>query len=260
MDTDLRGCVYLLRDGTGFFVSDLSHDPTIKLTRNRMGWSSETAHEVNLAFAEYAGTCKEPVLDLGAGFGVATIAALRAGAVMVVANDLDHEALQSIDARIPVSMRDRFQARPGRFPAELEFAGESLGAIHASNVLHFLDPTDFETGIAKMFDWLVPNGTIFVMVNSTFIENFKDFIPHFLQRKGDGEKWPGWVENLTEHTSHPTLQYLPPSLHLFDAEILSRAFTAGGFTIDVVKEFRRSGLPESLWYDGRENVVLIGRK
>jgi hypothetical protein len=111
-----------------------------------------------------------------------------------------------------------------------------------------------------MFDWLVPKGKIFVMVNSTFIENFKDFIPHFFQRKKDGSRWPGWVEDLRAYSSHPTLQYLPTSFHLFDAELLSQAFSARGFTIEVAKEFRRSGLPDILRYDGRENVMLIAHR
>jgi hypothetical protein len=65
---------------------------------------------------------------------------------------------------------------------------------------------------------------------------------------------------LSAYSAHPTLQFIPNRLHLFDAEVLARAFSSVGFTIELAKEFRRSYLPESLWNDGRENVILIGRK
>jgi len=234
-------------------------NPNAHLTVNRMGWSSEEPHEINLAFADFASTCDDPVLDLGAGFGAATFAALRGGA-RVIANDLEPGHLEALGARVPLLMRDRLQLRLGRFPSDLTFSRESLGAIHASNVLHFLTLTELETGIGLIADWLVPGGKVFVMVNSPYIQNFANVIPYFEQRKNDGVRWPGWIEDLTRYSSHPTLQYLPASLHFFDADVLSRAFETSGFIIEVAKEYSRSGLPEILKYDGRENVMLIAHK
>jgi hypothetical protein len=54
-------------------MSVFGANPTVLPTINKMGWSSEFPHEINLAFAEFAATCKHPVLDLGAGFGAATL-------------------------------------------------------------------------------------------------------------------------------------------------------------------------------------------
>jgi SAM-dependent methyltransferase len=240
-------------------MRQITNEPTVRITRNRMGWSSEHPHEVNLAFAKFSANCKWPVLDIGAGFGAATQAALQAGAC-VIANDIDEDSLQAVKSRIPATFRDRLQLQPGRFPQDLKFSDESLGAIHASNVLHFLEPPDLEIGIQRLFEWLAPNGKVFVMVNSTYGENFKGYVPCFLQRKAAGEQWPGWVEDLSAYCAHPTLQFIPNQLHLFDAEVLARAFRSVGFTIELAKEFRRSYLPESLWNDGRENVILVGRK
>jgi SAM-dependent methyltransferase len=240
-------------------MAPFGHDENTRLTTNRMGWSSEEPHEINLEFADFASTCDHPVLDLGAGFGAATLAALRRGA-RVIANDLEPDHLEALEARVPLLMRERLQLRLGRFPSDLTFSRESLGAIHASNVLHFLNLTELETGIGLMSDWLAPGGKAFVMVNSPYIQNFKNVIPYFDQQKKDGVRWPGWIEDLTEYSSHATLQYLPTSLHFFDAEVLSRGFETAGFTIEVAKEYSRSGLPETLKYDGRENVMLVARK
>ena len=245
-----------------FWCSDMApfgHNSNTHLTVNRMGWSSAEPHEINLQFADFASTCMRPVLDLGAGFGAATVAALGRGA-RVIANDLEPEQLEHLEARVPPPMRERLQLRVGRFPTGLTFSRENLGAIHASNVLHFLTLPELEAGIALMSDWLVPGGKVFVMVNSPYIDNFKNVIPYFEQRKKDGVRWPGWIDDLTQYSSHPTLQYLPASLNFFDAEVLSRGFETAGFTIEVVKEFSRAGLPDILRYDGRENVMLIARK
>jgi len=73
-------------------------------------------------------------------------------------------------------------------------------------------------------------------------------------------RWPGWIEDLTPLFFPSDSQYLPASLHFFDADVLSRAFETSGFIIEVAKEYSRSGLPEILKYDGRENVMLIAHK
>jgi SAM-dependent methyltransferase len=233
--------------------------PTVRPTVNRMGWGSEFAHEINLAFAEFAATCKHPVLDIGAGYGAATLAALMVGAT-VIANDLDNSHLESLAASIPSEMRNRVEMLSCRFPQDLTFPSQHFGAIHASNVLHFLTLSELEAGIKLMFQWLVPKGKVFVMASSPYQQSYTNFIPVFEQRKMAGVRWPGWIEDLTQYSSHPTLQYLPKSLNCFDAEVISRAFLAEGFIIEIAREFTRTGIPQNLRYDGRENVMLVARK
>jgi hypothetical protein len=136
----------------------------------------------------------------------------------------------------------------------------SLGAIHASNVLHFLSTSELELGIDLIFRWLASAGKVFVLVNSPYIQNFKNFIPAFEERKRTGTKWPGWVEDVNQYSSHESLKYLPKAIHFFDASILSKAFESRGFKIEVAREFSREGLPNWLRYDGRENVLLVAHK
>jgi SAM-dependent methyltransferase len=88
---------------------------------NRTGWGSEFPHEINLVFAEFGAACKHPVLDIGAGFGAATLAALREGAT-VIANDLDAFHLESLAASVPSQMRNRLEMLPGCFPRDLAFS------------------------------------------------------------------------------------------------------------------------------------------
>jgi SAM-dependent methyltransferase len=232
---------------------------SVRVTANRMGWGSNFPHEINLAFAEFAAASAHPVLDVGAGFGAATLAALRNGA-NVLANDVDESHLESLEASVPAEMRNRLQIVPGRFPRDLSFADDSLRAIHASNVLHFLTLSELDEGIRAVFRWLVPQGKAFIMASSTYQPAYETFIPVFEQRKRAGLRWPGWIEDLTQYSSHPTLQHLPDSINLFDADVLSAAFAEAGFVVEVAKEYSRTGLPENLRFDGRENVMLIARK
>jgi SAM-dependent methyltransferase len=234
-------------------------DAAVQITGNRMGWCSTSPHEINTAFAEFAGTCTHPVLDIGAGIGVATIAALTKGA-SVIANDLDLSHLRSLEVTVPVRMRCRLETLCGHFPTELNFPDRSLGAIHSCNVIHFLAPSELEAGIKKIFRWLVPKGKVFIMARSPYQSDLTAFVSVFEQRKRAGLRWPGQIEDIAQYSSHPTLQYYPKSITVFDAEVLSAAFVAEGFVPEVAKEYSRKGIPEELRYDGRENVMLIAHK
>lgn len=135
-------------------MSVFGSDPSVLPTVNKMGWGSDFPHEIDLAFAEFAATCEHPVLDIGAGFGAATLAALKSGAT-VVAIDLDFSHLQSLAASVASQVRNRLELLPGRFPGDLTFADQYFGAIHTSNVLHFLTLAELECGIRLMFQWLM---------------------------------------------------------------------------------------------------------
>ncbi|MBI5085701.1 MAG: SAM-dependent methyltransferase, partial [Acidobacteria bacterium] len=67
------------------------------LTKNRMGWGSEQLSPLSELFVEFCRSSlrgeDQRVLDIGAGYGAATLAALRAGA-RVIANDLAGEHLE----------------------------------------------------------------------------------------------------------------------------------------------------------------------
>jgi SAM-dependent methyltransferase len=249
----------VLRNGAYTLMGHFAKSDDVRITDNRMGWSSRSPHEINMLFAKYVAGCFGPVLDIGAGFGAATLAALSAGAA-VVANDIDGEALGALYLRTTPALRQRLELRVGRFPHDLQFPADYFTAIHASNVLHFLLPSDLEVGIRRIREWLLPGGKVFAMVNSAYIENFKEYIPIFEKKKADGEHWPGWIDDLSRYSSHPTLRHLPKQIHVFDAEILARAFSSCGFIVEEAMEIRRTGLPPQLRFDGRENILVVARK
>ena len=216
-----------------------------------MGWSSDQLSPLSQGFVEFSRTCTAPVLDIGAGLGAAALAAHAAGAT-VIANDLDDGPLQQLSQHL--------QTRPGRFPRELHFEPATLGAVHASNVFHFLTGNQLEYGFRAIARWLQPGGQLFVQAATPYQSPFAAFLPEYQRRLHAAEKWPGWIPKISLYSSHRQLSQMPRSLHLLDDAILTRTALAAGLIIERAWLFRRADLPATLHLDGRESVALIARK
>lgn len=228
-------------------------------TSNRMGWSAKEAHEINVAFAEFAGKCKLPVLDVGAGYGAASMEALRRGADLIV-NDVAPEHLAYLCALTDELGFSFPRVKIGRFPGDLFFPPESLGAVHASNVFHFLSPEEFSDGIRKIYSWLVPGGKLFALTGTPYQGHLVNCGSVFDRRKSLQIRWPGWFENIREFNSGPLLDMLPQSMLLFDVETLSRELNSVGFAIEIIRLYTRSGIPNICRLDGRENLFVIAER
>ena len=222
-----------------------------------MGWTSNQLNALSQLFVDFCGSISLPVLDLGAAYGVATLPALAAGA-HVIANDLDTEHLAEL--ALLAGAQPRLQLLPGRFPDQLDLPPDSLGAVHASNVLHFLDGEELTLGATKVAKWLAPGGRLFVHAGTPYQQPFSRFIPQYEQRVAAGAPWPGYVVDTKEISSHRRLSQIPPSIHLLDAQVLTRVFQGAGLTVDRVWLYRRHDLPLSMHLDGREGVALLAHK
>jgi SAM-dependent methyltransferase len=235
-------------------------DPATIVTLNRMGRATRDLTEYSREFVAFAPFARGPVLDIGSGFGAAALAALTAGAA-VVANDVDDRHLRVIvEQATAAGVGQRLETLPGWFPGDLHIPRESLGAIHASQVLHFLSERELITGAALMFRWLKPGGKVFTVSGTPYVKTLEAFIPVYEERRRAGVPWPGAVQNVHEYSSHPTINELPDFMHFLDDETVARPFADAGFVIERVEMYNREGLPEYLRYDGRENVGLIARK
>lgn len=218
-----------------------------------MGWTSNTLNELSEMFVASCGPGMV-VLDIGCAHGVAALAAKQRGA-RVLANDVDLEELQS---RGGESLG--LELLPGRFPQELHPAPESLDAVHASSVLHFLTGRQLEIGAAKIARWLRPGGRVWVHAATPWLGPFAAFGAEFARRQAAGEAWPGWIENTRHFSQHRLLAQLPKSLHLLEEATLRRVFETTGLVTEQAWHFRRRDLPKSLYGDGRESVAYIARK
>ena len=229
------------------------------VTANRRGRTTTRLNEINRRFAELAGRASRPVLDLGCAFGVATHAALEAGAT-VHANDIDPAHLEATARDAPAGTAQRLHLVPGGFPADLEFAPGSLSLVHASNLLNFLSGAEIETGLAKIAAWLEPGGRFLSISGSPYAANIRAFGAIYEANRAAGVPWPGECHDLPAISDDPTISELPRFLHLLDPDVLSRAARAAGLEVEEAQFFHRAGTPDYIALDGRENVVFVARK
>lgn len=227
-------------------------------TLNGMGYMTSGLDIYSQAFVDFAPSAPGPALDIGAAYGVASLAALNAGA-RVIANDVDPRHLEILRERAPARLRERLTTMPGSFPDKVSFPPSSIGAALICRVMHFFDGASIERAAASVMNWLAPGGKVFVVGETPFIGTAKAFFPTYEARVKAGAPWPGIVENVGAHDPKRAGN-LPSRMHLLDEATLRRVFTDAGFIIEKLGTFARPEFPPDIQLDGRESVGLIARK
>jgi len=177
-----------------------------------------------------------------------------------VANDLEPAHLDEIARRAaetPEHGLERLTLRGGRFPEELRFEEQSLAAVHAANVLHFLTRRTLGRGLRDVARWLRPGGRVFLQALSPYQRPFEAFIAEFERRRAAGAEWPGWVEKISAWSEHGQISQMPRSLHLLDERTLGRELERAGLRVERVEMARLRGVSPSLYLDGRESVAAV---
>jgi len=224
------------------------------LTRNRMGWSSAQLSPLSLQFVGFARTRPGPVLDIGAGYGAAALAALEAGAE-VIAVDLDPAHLETLSRRAPPGAK--LTARVARFPRDLHFEPGAIAAVHAAGVFHFLTGNQISRGLREIARWLAPGGKVFIQAATPYQAPFARFLGEYECRVRAGVRWPGWMERVSRWCAHRQVGQMPRSVHLLDDAVLRRAAGEAGLAVERAELVPRPDLPAGLRLDGREAVVLV---
>jgi SAM-dependent methyltransferase len=227
-------------------------------TLNNMGYMTKTLDPYSQEFVEYAGQMSGPVLEVGAAYGIASLAALAAGA-KVYCNDLDPRHLeavkqQAIERQLELS---RLMIVPGQFPQEITFPANTLESVLICRVIHFFDGETIEVSLQRLYDWLKPGGKLFIVAETPYLKTLSDFVPEYEKRVQKGDKWPGLITNLHQYFSD---QNNPKFIHCMDIPVLKRVLTAQGFVIEKIGYINRSDFPEDRRLDGRESVGVIAYK
>lgn len=225
-------------------------------TLNHHGFMSTRIDAYMEAFLTFAKTSPAPVVDIGAAYGVATIAALQTGAT-VVAVDVEERHLEILARRVPRADRKRLRTIRAAFPEELRFERRSIGAFLLANVVHFLSPERLQFATRRLFEWAIAGGKVFVTAASPYLADFRSFVPEYEARRRAGEAWPGYLTDVPRYA--PVWKDERASLLLLDPETLSRAFREAGFVVEKAELFARPDLPPARQLDGREGVGLIAQ-
>lgn len=234
-------------------------EESLVVTLNKMGWMLEKPELYNDAFIDYAANVPGPCLEIGAAYGVSTLAALKKGARMI-ANDLSPDHLKILWAETPDDLKNNLTLMPGAFPEAITLEKNTLDAVLSSRMLNFLPPEALQSGLKTIFDWLKPGGKFFVVLSSPFMGNFESFLPQYWQNIQNAEPHPGYIHTLSDIAPNRA-DNLPASINLINLGELATLLTSVGFHIEKISySGARDDHPKDMRSDGREHVGAIAIK
>lgn len=250
---------------TGKFTK--THNPT-------GGFTTTPCDPVSQEFIRYASEIavnKGVVLEIGAGFGAASLEALAKGAT-VFCNDIEAKNLAVIQNRFFQNNVQRQRNAsgddsqlvliPGAFPDELSSLPKNyFDAILICRVLHFFTGEKIEASLSLLLQHLKPGGKLFIVCETPFLKNWQRFIPEHENRMKQGIKWPGEIDHPADFESSGRAASLPKFVHWITKEVLERCLKAMQFDVDQVTYINRVNMfPDDLLLDGRESVGAIATK
>lgn len=227
-------------------------------TLNNMGFMTSDLDPYSQMFVDNSVKTHLPCLDIGCAFGVASIPALANGA-KIIANDIDPRHLEILKNNVPISQRRRLKLASNIFPEDLHFEEESLGAVLACRVFHFLTGDRIDIALSNIYKWLAPGASLYIICETPYLGNVQSFWPTYEQRKESGYKWPGEITNFNKIDKRFGFN-LPEFMHLLDVDILQCALESHGFEVDQIGYISRENFPNDIKFDGRESVGAIARK
>jgi SAM-dependent methyltransferase len=240
-------------------------------TVNRMGVAWKTLSPLSQKFIAFlSGHRGLKVLDVGAGYGTASIAALKAGA-HVVANDLSCQHLETLrdrvrqDAEFSSVQRRRLSFFAGDFSRKgFDLAGQDLDAVHAAWVLHFMSGRELIEAVAHMFYALKPGGRVFVSVAPLTPSESPRLAEAMAQRRLRGELWAGFFErtDLIDFGAwtHMGRRNVTGRYHFFTEEVLEMVFSRGGFEVLECGAGLRASTNGLQKDELKKDIYLVARK
>ena len=136
-------------------------------------------------FDSIIANCKSPVLDLGCGSGNDTLYFIEKGK-KVIACDQSRNAINNIQKNFP----EVVDARCFNMLDGFAFADDSFGIVCADLCLHYFTETDTRMILNELHRILIPEGHLFVRVNSVKDVNHGAGqgieVEHHLYRTDDG--------------------------------------------------------------------------
>ena len=235
-------------------------------TLNQKGWNSTTFRDdiYTQQFIEDSSKQKSRSLILGAAYGIRASELLEAGrkfGVKVVVNDLDPRHMQILRQNISVIDQPRLTVVAGNFTEEIDFPESHFDSILVRNVIHGFTIDEVEETFRRLYNWLKPEGKIYVTATTPYLSFFKEFIPTFEAQKSSGENWPGFIEDI-RHFMGEAGKSMPEKqcTHTFDPDILKKNLERHGYCVNKVGFFGLHINAQEEKYNSKEFAGVIAHK
>ncbi|MCT4634625.1 MAG: class I SAM-dependent methyltransferase [Rickettsiales bacterium] len=239
-------------------------------TLNNMGAVSPAVDPITYRYLDFLKQSNSSVLalEIGAAYGNMVLSVLQNTEVNIVANDLDNRHIEILNNRVQECCKDQFyrlKTDVSNFPQEFKLA-QNFDAILMARVAHFFSPEKFGDAVNKIVEILNPEGCVYLVGITPYVNRFASFISEYEKRIKNGEDWPGYIENMQEYTdleftSEKVYQSLKEKpFHFLSANYLRGVFEDRGFYVKYSEEFPLSYNSNEWSYDGRENVGIIACK
>jgi SAM-dependent methyltransferase len=228
-------------------------------TLNDKGFMFEVLDEYADEFIRQSATADDEALEIGCAYGIATIAALKAGA-RITACDMDERHLEVLRSRVSEELNKRLTLHTGVLP-DIALPENHFGTLLCSRVLHFLPGDEIDQSIRNMYRWLKPGGQLFLVADTPF-GIWRNFIPTWESHQANGERWPGHMPKPVTYLPYePSSDDVgPPLMNLLDPVLLQRTCEEAGFTVEKAGFIDRSDFGDKGRMDGRENCGVIAVK
>ena len=202
----------------------------------------------------------QPILDIGCGYGVSSLAALKTGA-KVIAMDLAIEHLQILQENVPQALKNNLSMQIAQFPEAFDLPDSSIDAVHASMILHFLSGEQILLGLKKIYACLRPGGKLFIANMSPYLGlyDYAALSAEYNNRLAKGEEWPGYIEHI-RFAREPWKNQLPPYAYFFKVEDAVNLITQSGFEVEKVYYYTLNSIPDEYKTNGKEYVGLTALK
>ncbi len=236
------------------------------ITSNKYGVMHKM-NPISKVFVEYAKTCNGTVLDIGSAYGIATIPILLENPnIKVIACDISKNHLGELLKKVKEledengqDLSSRLILLEEKFP-NFDLEEHSLDAILASHVFPFLTGKEIEKGFVKLAKFLKPDGLLYITSYSIYNGVMEKYIPHYENRKKQGDPWPGELEDasLYWNKENPLTAILPKKLNHLEPCLIEKILKQNNFEIKYLDFLSSTDeIPKDMKLDGREAMGLV---
>jgi SAM-dependent methyltransferase len=226
-------------------------------TLNDTGFMFEVRDRFADDFIRYAGEVRRPVLEIGCAYGVSTIPALEAGAI-ITASDIEQQHLDILRSKVPAHLLPNLELVQAALP-DAGFREGHYAAILCSRVLHFLRGEDIDASVRNMARWLAPGGRLYLVADTPY-GIWRKAVPMFEEGKRSGKRWPGMLVGLHNFLAagDPTkVIEKPPFMNVLDPDLLARTCTEAGLQVVEAAFIGRPDFSGPGRMDDRENCGVL---